>query len=76
MRVAMLAPLVEAVPPKQYGGTERVIAALTEEFVRRGHDVVLFASGDSETSAALMPVCPTGLRLDNAIKDYTAYTLV
>ncbi|HEU5432448.1 MAG TPA: glycosyltransferase family 4 protein [Thermomicrobiales bacterium] len=72
----MLAPLVEAVPPKQYGGTERVISALTEELVRRGHDVVLFASGDSETSAALMPVCPTGLRLDNAIKDYTAYTLV
>ncbi|HEX5499186.1 MAG TPA: glycosyltransferase family 4 protein, partial [Thermomicrobiales bacterium] len=76
MRVAMLAPVVEAVPPKHYGGTERVISALTEELVRRGHEVVLFASGDSETSGRLMPVCPTGLRLDHAIKDYTAYTLV
>jgi glycosyltransferase involved in cell wall biosynthesis len=76
MRIAMLAPLMEAVPPRQYGGTERVISTLTEELARRGHDVVLFASGDSDTSATLVPVCPTGLRLDNAVKDYTAYTLV
>src|SRR5581483_2986150 len=54
MRIAMLAPLAEAVPPKQYGGTERVVSALTEELVRRGHAVTLFASADSCTSAELV----------------------
>lgn len=62
MRIAQIAPLIERVPPKKYGGTERVIHALTEELVRRGHDVTLFASGDSITSAKLSSVYPRGLR--------------
>jgi glycosyltransferase involved in cell wall biosynthesis len=76
LRIAILAPLVEPVPPPLYGGTERVVSLLTEEFVRRGHDVTLFASGDSRTAATLVPVCPRGLRLDPEVKDYAAYTLV
>ena len=76
MRIAILAPLVEPVPPPLYGGTERVVSLLTEELVRRGHDVTLFASGDSQTAATLVPVCPRGLRLDPEVKDYAAYTLV
>ncbi|HKG27933.1 MAG TPA: glycosyltransferase, partial [Thermomicrobiales bacterium] len=60
MRIAILAPLVEPVPPPLYGGTERVVSLLTEELVRRGHDVTLFASGDSQTAATLVPVCPSG----------------
>ena len=76
MRIAILAPLVEPVPPPLYGGTERVVSLLTEELVRRGHDVTLFASGDSRTAATLVPVCPRGLRLDPEVKDYAAYTLV
>jgi glycosyltransferase involved in cell wall biosynthesis len=62
MRIAQLAPLVESVPPQRYGGTERVVSVLTEELVRRGHAVTLFASGDSRTTAALVPVVPVGLR--------------
>jgi glycosyltransferase involved in cell wall biosynthesis len=57
MRIAQLAPPLEAVPPARYGGTERVIYSLTEELVRRGHEVTLFASGDSRTSARLVPIC-------------------
>ena len=76
MRIAILAPLVEPVPPPLYGGTERVVSLLTEELVRRGHEVTLFASGDSQTAATLVPVCPRGLRLDPEVKDYAAYTLV
>jgi glycosyltransferase involved in cell wall biosynthesis len=76
VRIAILAPLVEPVPPPLYGGTERVVSLLTEELVRRGHDVTLFASGDSQTAATLVPVCPSGLRLDPEVKDYAAYTLV
>jgi glycosyltransferase involved in cell wall biosynthesis len=76
LRIAMLAPLAEAVPPKRYGGTERVVSLLTEELVRRGHQVTLFASGNSETSATLVPVCAKGLRLDPEVRDYAAYTLV
>ena len=64
MRIAQIAPLIERVPPLLYGGTERVVAALTEELVRRGHEVTLFASGDSETSAALVPIAERALRLD------------
>jgi glycosyltransferase involved in cell wall biosynthesis len=63
MRIAQIANIVESVPPKKYGGTERVIHTLTEELVRRGHDVTLFASGDSQTSAKLISVYPTSLRL-------------
>jgi glycosyltransferase involved in cell wall biosynthesis len=62
MKIAQIAPLIERVPPKKYGGTERVIHDLTEELVRRGHDVTLFASGDSETSAKLVSVYPKALR--------------
>jgi glycosyltransferase involved in cell wall biosynthesis len=64
MRIAQVAPLFESVPPRLYGGTERVVSWLTEELVRRGHDVTLFATADSCTSARLIAVCPRGLRLD------------
>ena len=63
MRIAQVAPLAESVPPKLYGGTERVIAWLTEELIALGHDVTLFASGDSATSATLVPAWPRALRL-------------
>ena len=69
MRIAQIAPLTEAVPPKLYGGTERVIHWLTEELVALGHDVTLFASGDSCTSATLVPVWPRALRLDGEVRD-------
>src|SRR4051812_19422581 len=72
----MLAPLAESVPPALYGGTERVVSLLTEELVQRGHDVTLFASGDSQTAATLVSVCPRGLRLDPEVKDFAAYTLI
>jgi glycosyltransferase involved in cell wall biosynthesis len=75
MRIAQIAPLAEAVPPKLYGGTERVVSWLTEELVRQGHQVTLFASGDSETSATLAPDIPRGLRLAG-IRDHTASLLV
>jgi glycosyl transferase family 4 len=64
MRIAQVAPLYESVPPALYGGTERVVAWLTEELVRRGHEVTLFASGDSQTSARLRPPCERALRLN------------
>lgn len=63
MRIAQVAPLYESVPPKLYGGTERVVSYLTEELVHQGHDVTLFASGDSRTSARLWPGCEAALRL-------------
>src|SRR5881394_1925274 len=63
MRIAQVAPLAESVPPKLYGGTERVVAWLVEELVALGHDVTLFASGDSTTSAKLIPAWPRALRL-------------
>ncbi len=75
MRIAMLAPLIEPVPPLQYGGTERVVSVLTEELVRRGHDVTLFASGDSLTHARLSAFWPRALRLDPRIDDYLPYEL-
>lgn len=62
LKIAQVAPLVERVPPKKYGGTERVVSALTEELVKRGHDVTLFASGDSITTASLQSVYPRALR--------------
>jgi len=62
MRIAQVAPMYEAVPPHRYGGTERVVSYLTEELVRRGHDVTLFASGDSRTSAKLVPTSAAALR--------------
>src|SRR5262249_62045877 len=58
MRIAQVSPLCESVPPQLYGGTERVVSYLTEELVRLGHEVTLFASGDSHTRARLVPACP------------------
>ncbi|HKG26314.1 MAG TPA: glycosyltransferase, partial [Thermomicrobiales bacterium] len=75
MRIAMVAPLAEPVPPPLYGGTERVVSVLTEELVRRGHDVTLFASGDSQTTAKLHPCCERGLRLDPTARDPIAFAL-
>jgi glycosyltransferase involved in cell wall biosynthesis len=72
MYIAQIAPLAEAVPPKFYGGTERVIHWLTEELVALGHDVTLFASGDSVTSARLEAVWPRALRLDGSVRDPNA----
>jgi glycosyltransferase involved in cell wall biosynthesis len=72
MRIAQIAPLTEAIPPKLYGGTERVISWLTEELVVLGHDVTLFASGDSRTSAKLAPAWPRALRLDGSVRDVNA----
>jgi glycosyltransferase involved in cell wall biosynthesis len=72
MRIAQIAPLTEAVPPKLYGGTERVISWLTEELVALGHEVVLFASGDSQTSAQLEACWPKALRLDGSVRDPNA----
>jgi glycosyltransferase involved in cell wall biosynthesis len=72
MRIAQVAPLTEAVPPKLYGGTERVVSWLTEELVTLGHDVTLFASGDSHTSARLEATWPKALRLDGSIRDPNA----
>src|SRR5215207_3003988 len=69
MRIAQIAPLAESVPPKLYGGTERVIAWLTEELVELGHQVTLFASGDSATRANLVPVWPRALRLGRPRSD-------
>ena len=75
MRIAQIAPLAEAVPPRLYGGTERVVWWLTEALVDLGHDVTLFASGDSLTSANLVSCAPKGLRLAG-LNDHTAHTLV
>jgi glycosyltransferase involved in cell wall biosynthesis len=66
MRIAQVAPLYERVPPYLYGGTERIVSYLTDELVRRGHDVTLFASGDSETNAKLVAAVPRALRLTSA----------
>jgi glycosyltransferase involved in cell wall biosynthesis len=73
MRIAQVAPLYESVPPKLYGGTERVVSYLTEELVQLGHEVTLFASGDSVTGARLVPMCPESLRLDATCKDQLAH---
>jgi hypothetical protein len=63
MKIAQVAPLYESVPPKLYGGTERVVSYLTEQLVHAGHDMTLFASGDSKTSARLVAPCQKALRL-------------
>jgi glycosyltransferase involved in cell wall biosynthesis len=72
MKIAQVAPLTEAVPPKLYGGTERVVAYLTDALVELGHEVTLFASGDSLTKAELAPIWPRALRLDPDVKDFFA----
>ncbi|MGE0117432.1 MAG: glycosyltransferase family 4 protein [Dongiaceae bacterium] len=76
MRIAQIAPLYEGCPPRYYGGTERVVSYLTEELVRLGHHVSLFASGDSRTAAQLVPICPRALRLDRAVVDPLAHHMV
>ncbi len=76
MKIAQIAPLYESVPPTCYGGTERVVSYLTEELVHQGHDVTLFASGDSQTRARLVPVCPRSLRLDEGCRDHQAHHLL
>jgi len=76
MRIAQVSPLKERVPPLAYGGIELVVSLLTDELVRRGHEVTLFASGDSQTLAQLKSVCPYALRLDPKIQEYDAYELL
>ena len=76
MRIAQIAPLMESVPPRLYGGTERIVSYLTEELVRLGHDVTLFASGDSMTAAKLVRCVPQALRLDVNIRDIIPYYML
>src|ERR1700752_3831825 len=76
MKIAQVAPLVESVPPRLYGGTERIVSYLTEELVRLGHDVTLFASGDSITNADLIPCCPRALRLDPSVRDINPHVML
>jgi glycosyltransferase involved in cell wall biosynthesis len=76
MKIAQVAPLHESVPPKLYGGTERVVSYLTEELVKQGHDVTLFASGDSITSANLIPVVDQALRLTRADDSFAYHILL
>jgi glycosyltransferase involved in cell wall biosynthesis len=76
MKIAQIAPLAESCPPKLYGGTERIVSYLTEELVRLGHDVTLFASGDSVTASTLIPCSKTALRLDPSVRDMTPYHLM
>jgi glycosyltransferase involved in cell wall biosynthesis len=76
MKIAQVAPLYESVPPQLYGGTERVVSYLTEELVRQGHQVTLFASGDSVTQAPLVAACPRSLRLDQECVDQLAHHIV
>jgi glycosyltransferase involved in cell wall biosynthesis len=76
MRIAQIAPLIESVPPRLYGGTERIVSYLTEELVRMGHDVTLFASGDSITAANLVGCVPKALRLDVNVRDVIPYYML
>jgi glycosyltransferase involved in cell wall biosynthesis len=73
MKIAQIAPLMESVPPRLYGGTERVVSYLTEELVRLGHDVTLFASGDSRTAARLVPCSERALRLTPGVRDWLPF---
>ncbi|MGZ5117824.1 MAG: glycosyltransferase family 4 protein [Burkholderiales bacterium] len=76
MRIALVAPLFESVPPRLYGGTERIVSYLAEELVGQGHDVTLFASGDSVTRARLVPCVPHSLRLESSCQDALAYHII
>lgn len=76
MKIAQIAPLCERVPPRFYGGTERIVSYLTEELMRQGHDVTLFATGDSVTAADLVSCAPMALRLDPSVKDYLPYHVI
>ena len=76
MKIAQVAPLTESVPPRLYGGTERIVSYLTEELVRLGHDVTLFASGDSISSAVLAPCCTRALRLDPTMPNAIPHSML
>jgi glycosyltransferase involved in cell wall biosynthesis len=76
VKIAQIAPLAESVPPRMYGGTERIVSYLTEELVKLGHEVTLFASGDSVTSADLVHCATKALRLDPAVKDIVPYYML
>src|ERR1700728_2336300 len=76
MKIAQIAPLIESVPPRLYGGTERIVSYLTEDLVRLGHDVTLFASGDSITSSELVPCCARALRLDPSVRDVVPHFML
>jgi glycosyltransferase involved in cell wall biosynthesis len=76
MRIAQIAPLIESVPPQLYGGSERIVAYLTDELVAQGHDVTLFASGESSTRARLVPCCEQALRLNPAVRDPIPYYML
>src|SRR6185369_8350959 len=76
MRIAQIAPLMESIPPRFYGGTERIASYLTEELVAQGHDVTLFASGDSITASKLIPCCTQALRLNKAVRDPIPYYML
>ena len=76
MRIAQIAPLIESVPPRLYGGTERIVSYLTEALVTQGHDVTLFASGDSVTSAKLVSCCAQALRLNPSVRDPIPYYML
>ena len=76
MRIAQVAPLYERVPPLYYGGTERIVSYLTEELIKQGHELTLFASGDSNTKGRLIAPCRRSLRLDSTCKDRAAYHVV
>ena len=76
MKIAQIAPLIESVPPRLYGGTERIVSYLTEALVAQGHDVTLFASGQSITAAKLVPCCAQALRLNPAVQDPIPYYML
>src|SRR4249919_3560089 len=76
MKIAQIAPLMESVPPRLYGGTERIVAYLTDELVRLGHEVTLFASADSVTAAKLVSCASMALRLDSNVRDATPYYML
>ena len=76
MKIAQISPLMESVPPRLYGGSERIVSYLTDELVRQGHDVTLFASGDSVSSANLVRCVPMALRLDANVKDPIPYYML
>ena len=76
MKIAQIAPLMESVPPRLYGGTERIVSYLTDELVRLGHEVTLFASADSVTAAELVGAAPMALRLDSNVRDPIPYYML
>jgi hypothetical protein len=76
MKIAQIAPLMESVPPRLYGGTERIVSYLTDELVGLGHEVTLFASADSLTAAKLVSCASTALRLDSNVRDPIPYYML